>query len=259
MRAIHLKTSIALLALAAVLVARPCGEASASSHHGSEQDVAAKAVVERIKALRKAKNSTDMPAALEKLVKYHNALESKTLRHALQHVAGQILEDKKMGAARVGAAEALAKLNDAAGAYKHLKRSLPTLKTEAAGPVELAALKAVGSLAPDPAISTLVGLLAKAKDNNVAKEAAVALGAFGRSKKRVRVLEAIVDCLRRAKPSRAPGKRVGAATRARWGAIGGPMVSSLNRLTGQKIRDADEWFDLYKSMKKSPKKLFLAE
>ncbi len=255
MRAIQLTTSVAVLALAVVLVVLPCGEAGASS----EDEIAAKAVVERIKDLRKAKNSADMRVAFEQLDKYHNALESKSVRHALQHVAGQVLEDEKMGAARAEAAEALAKLDDADGAYKHLKRSLPTTKTEAAGPLELTVLRAVARLAPDKAITTLVELLAKAKDNSVAKEAAIALGAFGRSKKRVQVLEAIVESLRRAKPSRAPGKRVGAATRARWSAVGRPMVSSLNRLTGRKIRDANEWLDLYKGVKRSPKKLFLEE
>ncbi|MFV1959092.1 MAG: hypothetical protein ACC662_06725 [Planctomycetota bacterium] len=43
------------------------------------------------------------------------------------------------------------------------------------------------------------------------------------------------------------------------GAVGGPLVRSLNRMTGQRVRDARDWIDLYQANKKRPKDLFVGE
>ncbi len=247
----HLLFAVLLLAVLAQ------GGRSAVAAEQKEKEAEANTLVTKIKGLRKAKDSAAMQSALTNLVTLHNLLSSKTVRHSLQHVAGQVLTDKKMGADRIAAAEALGKLNDPAGAFKHLKPALPSKKTEAAGPVELAALKAVGASAADRAIPTLLELMSKGKDNNVSKEAVVALGAFGTSKKRVTVVVEVVDFLRLLKPQRTPGKRVGAATRERWNTLQRPLINSLNRLTGQKVRSSDGWLELYKAHKKSPKKLFV--
>ena len=41
--------------------------------------------------------------------------------------------------------------------------------------------------------------------------------------------------------------------------VGGPILGALNRLTGQKVRDPDEWIALYKDHKKKPANLFVED
>ncbi len=232
-----------------------CVEAAVADD--ADRKAETKALVNVIKEIRKQKDATALGKALERAVSLHNNLTSNTERHSLQHVVGQVLTDKNMGADRIAAAEALGKLNDPKGAFKHLKRALPTAKTEAAGPVELAALKALASVASDSSIPSLLELMRKAKDHNVAKHAISALGSFGSSKKRVTVLEEMGAFLRLVRPRRGKGTRIGAATRARWNALRSPLLSSLNRLTGQNQKSADGWIALLKDFKKTLKKLFV--
>ena len=259
MRAQLARSCSALLVLLLSICFVPLADGLADSCEGGDPEVAAKVLIKEVEDLREVRDSTKMRAALDQLVQLHNESSSKSIRGALLQAAGKVLSDKSMGADREAAVEAIGRLNDPTGAYKRLKRTLPTRKTEEAGSLELAALRAVGALAPDLAIGLLVDLMTKGKDNNVAKEAVVVLGKFGQSKKRVRILEELVDYMQRAIPRRAPGKRVGAATRDRWSAVGSALVSALNRLTGQQVASAEDWIVLYKDMKRRPKELFLKE
>ncbi len=249
-------TRLALMgALALATAVHAVAPASADEQKALEAE--AKALVATLTGHQKSKAAAAAHQPLMQLAEIHNSLSSKSARHALQHIAGKILTDEKMGAARIAAAGILARLDDPAGAYKHLKPALPGAKTEKAQPAELAALKAVGVLAPDRAIPELLELMRKGKDNAVSGAAIVALGAFGTSKERIAVLEKMVAHLRLIKPRYAPGKRVGAATRARWNAVRNPLIGSLNRLTGQDVSSADEWLELFKTHKKRPKALFI--
>mgnify|MGYP001813754465 FL=1 len=224
-----------------------------------ELEATAQGLAEQIATLRTEKDSSAMAEALRTFVRVHNELESKTLRHDLQHAVGKVLKDRRMGAARELAAEALGQIDDPKGGYNHLKRMLPSRKTEEVTPLELAVLRSVGNLRRDSAIKTLLELMAKAKDREVSKEAISALGGYGGSKRRVTILKELVTYMQRTQPHYTPGKRISQAARERWNVLRGPLLSALNRLTGQQLSSPEDWASLYRSNKRNLKVLFSDE
>jgi len=244
-----------------LLMAAASGTPTQAEEPSSETaEAEVKSLVEKVTELREAKNALAVGELLDQIVEVHNRLESESLQHDLQQITAKVLKDRKMGDTREAAARALGRLEDEPEcAYKHLKRYLPTPKTKEADTLQLAAIAAVGGLRPKAAIPKLVELMTKAKDAEVAAAAITALGGYGHVKKRTMILKEMISTMKRSRPHYTKGKRVGQATRQRWRVIGGPLIRSANLLTGQRLRDAEEWTILYDENKRRLKDLFIDE
>lgn len=214
-------------------------------------------------AWTKAGDKPRLEKALPKAEKVHNELKTNRVRAKVQKALGAIIGTESCGRVRMLAADSLGRFNDPKGAYKQLKPHLPALKETAAGPVPLRAIQATGALAPDSAISTLTQLMEKAKDANVSRHAVQALGKYGWSRSRNRVLTSMVEYLRRLRPGGTnlkKGRAGGEAARARYQMIAQTMVVALQELTGQKTLDStDKWLAAWKANKKQAAKLFTFE
>lgn len=231
--------------------------APAAAADDAAQLESAKSLVAQIAAARKAKDTTALEAQAKKAVGVHNGIENKGLRSKLQKELGSALKSKSLASAREPIIAALGMLNDPKGAYKQLKRFMPGPKTEETTDIEKATLQAVDKLAPDSALKELFDLAEKAKDHEAGALAIAALGSFGKSKKRVAILETLIKLLQRFEPPR--GQAVGVATKKRWDALAAPLILACNEITGQKIRDPAEWHDLWKANKKRPAEIFVAD
>jgi len=223
----------------------------------------AKNLLEKLAAWTDDANKAKVEKALPKLVKVHNELKTNAMRGKLQKAAGDMLRKDELGAVRMAVADTLGRLNDPKGAYKQLKPHLPAVKVTAAGPFPLRVIQAVGALAPDSAIPTLTKLMQKAKDNNVARFAIQALGKFGWSRSRTKVLTSLAEFLRRLRPGGSDlrkGRAGGQAARVRYDFLQRTLVAALLELTGQKKYDTvDKWLVAWKANKKTPAKLFAFE
>ena len=224
-----------------------------------DQLAKAKDLVAAIAAQRKAKDAAGLLESFKAAVDLHNALEDKGTRGKLQKEIGAVLKDKKMGDAHSAAVATLSMLNDPKGAYKQLKKHMPDPKDEKLSDIGNEILKAVARLAPDSALKDLYEIGEKAKDHAAGAGAITALGFYGKSKKRVEVLETLIKLTMRFKPAQSQTVNVGEATRKRWEKLAPPLMTSLNRLTGQKIRSPDEWLAMWKENKKKPANLFVDE
>lgn len=234
-----------LVAVLALLIAAPAQAADKE---------AAKKLVADLTALRKANDATGFQGELKGVVTMHNALEDKGLKSKLQKELGAALKDKKLADAHKVIVKALSELDDAKGAFKQLKKHLPNPKKEEVPEIQLDALRAVAVLAPDGALKQLLDIAEKAKHRPSAIEAINALGHYGKSKKRTMVLEELIKLVMRFMPPR--GQQVGVETQKRWEELAPPLVNALNRLTGQKIRDPNEWITMWRDNKKRPNDLF---
>ncbi len=201
----------------------------------------------------------DVERALPRLVKLHNELKSASVRGKLLKAAGRVMATASLGATRTAAATALQDVNDPKAAWKELKRFMPSVKVVAAGPFPLGVVQSVGVLAPDGALPTLLQLMGKAKDDNVARYAIQALGKYGWSKQRVRVLGALLSYLKRLRPGGTnirKGKAGGAASRGRYQFLRATLVAALDELTGRKFAEVDKWLAAYKEHKRKLDALF---
>lgn len=208
--------------------------------------------------LEEQRDKPGLSAAFAKLVKVHNELRTDAMRGRIQAALGDLVGNDDLGAVCMKAADALGRLNDPKGAYNQLRRHLPPVKLEAAGPLPLRVIQAVGALAPEAAIGSLVRLMEKAKDANVSRHAIQALGKYGWSKKRVSILKELGGFLLKLRPGVVGpgGKGGGREARDRYDFLSGTLTAALNELTGQELVGPDEWLALYKANKKTPKKLF---
>ena len=180
------------------------------------------------------------------------------MRNALVQMAGRILRDKTLGSARAEAADALGRLNDESAAYKQLSKALPSYKDRTVDALGLRVIGAIGYLAPDAGVSSLLTLAERSADPNAATHAVRALGGFGYSRHRGKILASL---LKRSK-ARAPGgtrkgdRGVDDEARRLWQALSDEIVSALNTLTGRRVADIQGWYTLQKQHKKSLEKLF---
>jgi hypothetical protein len=122
-------------------------------------------------------------------------------------------------------------------------------------------IQAVGALAPEPAVAALQRLMGKAKDANVSRYAIQALGKYGWSKQRVKVLGELLTYLKKLRPGGVAkgSKGGGQAARERYNFLRLTLVAALDELTGQKLRDPEKWLATYKDNKKQLGKLFTFE
>ncbi len=261
MRARRTTSSAALATLLALaLLATP---ASAGDPVEDARIAEAKNLLEKLDAWTSDANKAKLEAAMPKLVKVHNELKTNSMRAKLQKAAGAMLRKEELGAIRMLAADNLGRMNDPKGAYKQLKPFLPSTKVTAAGPFPLRVIQVVGTLAPEAAISSLTQLMEKAKDSNVSRFAIQALGKYGWSRNRTKVLTSLAEFLRRLRPGGSDlrkGRAGGEAARVRYQFLQQTLVAALLELTGQKAHDtADKWLAAWKANKKTPAKLFAFE
>lgn len=245
-----MRTTVTASLLAALLAAL------APALRAEEPASEVKAFVDKIEELRKAADESGLKGELKKAVDLHNGLTDPAAKSAVQDAIGKVLKDKKSGDARIAATVSLAALNDHKGAWKHLKAVLPDKKLEAAEPIDLAVLDAVGKVADEGAIPPLLELAESAKDKAIARDAAQALAGFtGAGKKRVVILEGLMSIAVKIKPS-AGTKGVSQEAQARWSDVGNAIGKTFNVLTGRNIATWEEIEVLWKDNKKTPAKLF---
>jgi len=224
----------------------------------AEDKETALALATELTTTHKAKKYADLPDIVARVPEVYKAVEDKAARKSLLTALASVAKDKKAGDARLAVVTAVAALGDAKGGWKAISRLMPDPKVEEATPLDLAVVKAAGDLAPSRATKPLIELVQKAKDNMLAREAALALGGYGTDKRgRVKILEELISLGQRTRPGRSTSKNVSPVARERWSKVGPGIVLGLNRLTGQKIKDFEEWELLYKDNKKRPKNLFL--
>jgi hypothetical protein len=236
----------------------PAGEALAADPAEEARIAEAENLIGVLERFAEATDKQGLAGALPRIVKSHNELKTDSVRRKLQAALGGVLGGDALGAVRMKAADALGRLNDPPGAWKHLRRHLPSVREKACGPFPLRVIQAVGALAPDAAITSLERLMEDAKDANVSRYAIQALGKYGWSKKRVRVLEDVARYLQKLRPGGGGGGRTGrgASSRQRYDFLRATITAALNELTGQELVSADAWIELYEANKKTPKKLF---
>jgi hypothetical protein len=221
----------------------------------------AKSFLETFEGFHAAGDRKKLDVALVKIVKIHNELQTDSVRAKLQKAAGALLDDEALGATRMKAADALGRFNDPAGVWKQLRPHLPSVKEEACGPFPLRVVQAVGAVAPDAAVAALTKLMEKAKDPNVSRYAIQALGKYGWSKRRAKILGTLVAHTSKLRPGGTKGKARGSGEAARqlYAFLRETLVAAMNEITGRKVETPEQWLALYKEHKKKIEKLFLIE
>ncbi|MDA1196188.1 MAG: hypothetical protein O2894_13540 [Planctomycetota bacterium] len=215
----------------------------------------AKQLVVDMAAARKAKDASALETQIGQVAALHNGIEDKGVRGKLLKELGSLVGAKGFESLDAPAIEALAQLDDAKGAYKFLKKSLPGAKDkEPMSDLGRAALGAVAKLAPEDAIDDMLELAEKSRDYDAAALAIAALGQFKASKKRVMILEELVKLTGRFMPP--SGQQAGEETMNRWKALGEPLVVACNTITGRRETTPDAWLTLWKDNKKKPDVLF---
>ena len=218
----------------------------------------AKALLAALSAARKDKERVGLADAVERVPAAFAATADAGTRKKLLAELGKVLKDKKAIGARTAAAKALGQVEDKAAAWKVLSKALPKPKAKDVAQHETAAIRAAAALAQDAAIPPLVQLMQKGKSRIAAREAIIALGGYGSSKKRASVLEALLETTSRlhaAAQSAAQNPKGGSGGRA-WEELGPSLIASLNSLTGQKHATADAWMAAAKEHKKKLDGLF---
>ena len=212
----------------------------------------------KLNALAEAKDNLALAPALKHLVKLHNASRSKKERTALVKAAGAVLRNKDLGSARCEAADALGRLNDDKAAFQQLSKALPSVKDRTVDALGLRVVGAIGYLAPDAGVNPLLHIAEKAADPNAAIHAVRALGGFGYSKHRARILTTLLKRSKARAPGQSrPGDRgANPELRRMWQQLSGEIVTALNVLTGRKVPDIEGWYALHKEHKKKVEKLF---
>ena len=210
-----------------------------------------------IETARKAKDDGGTQTAVKKVPAAYKLAE-KGDRGKLVGALGKVLKDKKLSDARHEAVDALVALQDPKPAWKQLSKVMPNpKKTEEADELQLAVVKAAGALAQKGAVKPLIEMASKAKDPNLAAEAAGALGGYREDEKgRVKIFEELMSIALKTRPGQSTTKNVSAAAQERWQKVGPRIVESFIRLTGRKETSFDNWEQLYKDNKKRLKDLF---
>lgn len=222
----------------------------------------AESFLETLEGLQAQQDRPKLDAALVRVVKIHNELRTDAVRARLQRAVGELLGDEALGATRMKAADALGRFNDPTGVWKVLRSHLPSVKEKACGPLPLRVVQAVGSVAPDAAIPQLTKLMEKAEDANVSRYAIQALGKYGWSRRRAKVLASLASFLQRLRPGGVDprkGRGGGEEARQRYEFLRATLVAAMNEITGQKIEGPDPWLEAVKANKRSLEKLFLIE
>ena len=222
-----------------------------------DEPTPAQALAERLQSMIAGKDRAGLTKTLPQLVTVHNACRSKNDRALLLKTAAQVLAHDGLGSARGVAADCLGRLNDEAGALRPLARHLPSTKDETVSALSLRVIAAMGYLAPDAGVAPLLNLVHKSADPNAATHAVRALGGFGYSKHRQKILLALLKRSKASAPGQSKSKKGVNSDAARmWRALNGEITSALNQLTGRRLPDIEAWHKLHKAHKKKLSKLF---
>lgn len=248
----HRYISVLLLAWAVT----PCLALLAAPAHAEADE--AKSLLAAIAAARKDKERAGLTQAVERVPPVFAATDDAGTRKKLLAALGKVLKDKKAIGARSAAAKALGEVDDKAAAWKVLSKAIPKPKAKDVAAHETEAIRAAAALSQDAAIAPLLQLMQKGKSRIAAREAIIALGTYGRSKKRTSVLEALLETTSRldaAAQAAAKNPKGGSGGRA-WEELGPSLIASLNSLTGQTHVTADAWMAAAKEHKKKLDGLF---
>ncbi len=248
---IHRPLCLAMIAMATLAIVF-------GTHGSAAADDAVKALLAEIATAKKDKERTGLADAVAKVPAAYAATEDAGARKALLGAVGKVLKDKKAMAAQTAAAKALGEVGDKAAAWKVLSKAMPKAKAKEVEGYQMEAIKSAGVLAQDGAIAPLIQLVQKSKSTFAAKEAAIALGEYGNSKKRAVVLAALLDTtgkLFAAAQSAAQNPKGGSGGEP-WKALGPSLIASLNKLTGQQHATAEAWLAAAKEHKKKLDALF---
>ena len=219
----------------------------------------AKALLAEIEAAKAAKDDAKWVEGLKRVATLYSDADDAD-KKALAQAGGQALKAKSDEVKTAGL-DALVATKDGEAAWKAgLKGELPDAKAESAKPFSIKVLEALPQLHPESAVPTLIGLLHDAKDPVVSARAATALGAYERSKQRLKILDELIKAIRHSMPSGGgrSGKAAGAAT-PRWTELAPAAGGALNTLTGQEVANITDWLKLYDENKKKPALLFKNE
>ncbi len=256
MRRSLLVSGLAVLAFTLTVPAR------AGDDEAKQKKEEALQLVDQLDALRKDKKTSEITEAIAKVPPMYKdeGLEDKGARGKLMGALGDIVKDDRLGAARNAAVEALVAMDDPKAAWKEIHRELPDRDVEEATEFQLLVVKATGELAPSRAVKDLLELVEKAKDGQISKEAALALGGYSLdTRNRVKILDELVSLGRRFRPGYSADKGVSQSAQERWALVGPGIVGGLNRLTNRQIKTFEEWELLYDDNKKHLKDLFRDE
>ena len=219
---------------------------------------------EALKALKAARAKKDAVLVTElvgKLVDLHNGTQDKSVKTPIQGALGGLLKNKKLDGVRSAAARALGRLDDAEGAFKHLKKVFPSANSKASDGISLAALEATGTLKPPAAIELTLKLIAKGKDTEILKVAAANIGGYVGVKEQVKIARVLCDALVRYRKEFDKGAKAKKPTeqrlkQERWITVAPAIRTSLNLLTGSERTSADEWLSAYEEANRKPEAWF---
>jgi hypothetical protein len=216
-----------------------------------------KAVIAEIDAAEKAKDEQAIATATKRVSPLYKSTQDAGLRTSLAKALGGVVKNAKVGVfARRAALGALVETEDGPTAWKALSGAFPGHDSEDPDKFDVDVVKAVGQLHPDGAIDVLLESFQKSKMAYLAAESVRALGNYGKSKQRERILLEIVKIGKNMVPSRGKTAAASPETVARWGEVSGGIGQALDGLTGQKVGDPIEWFKRVDEAKKNLKSLF---
>lgn len=217
-----------------------------------------KALLEKLTELRKAEEVDGLAKAVAEVPEVYKASEDKSLKGKLRDELGKVLKDDDLGAARRAALGALLALEAPKDAWKEIKRVMPDRKLEEATELDVAIVRAAGTLAQSRAVKPLLELAFKAKDASIAAAACEALGCYKEDTRgRVKILEELISCGVRTRPGQTTEVAASEESRKRWATVAPGIIKGLNDLTGRSISSFEDWEVLYKEHKKRPKELFV--
>jgi hypothetical protein len=276
MRAIG-RTLAAVVALSSPVASAEDAAPPAAATSVDEATAKVVALEESVKRHKEEKATQALMSDVGQVLKAHKECTDAKLRSRLLAALGTILKATKEDDLERAAIVAFGDTGDTE-AWKYVKSYVQQPNPKETPPLLLDAIAAAGKTKAEGAVDPLLTLVQKSKTNKVAIAALNALGSYGDSKRyRVKVLEGVLDTVRKSVPGRSSGlaaggggsggigeadesmgtaSDAGAETQNRWNALSPVMVETLNRLTGQRATTAKEWFDLYDSHKRDPNALF---
>jgi hypothetical protein len=247
-----------LLALPALVAAFAVAAPAAVRAEDAPADAAAqaKALLAEIDAAESAKDDGALTGLAKKVPPLYKQVQDNAVKGSLMKALGSIVRSTKFPGARKAALEAVVETEDGKEAWKAIQAGYPADDVEDAERFNVEFVKAVGALHPDAAIDRLLETYKKAKQLDLAAEAALALGNYKTSKRREYIVIEVVKIGKNLVPSKSTSKNVSPETQARWSQVSPAIGKCLDNLTGEKVGDPLEWFKRVDEAKKNIKSLF---
>ena len=203
-----------------------------------------------------AKDESNANAAIKKLPGLYKGTADKAVQASIAGKLGKAVKQKAVPGVRKNALDALVETDDGPTAWSGLKGAYPDNDVEDAERFNVEIVKAIGALHPEGAVDQLLETFRKAKQTDLAGQAALALGNYHKSKRRVEILEELIKTGKLLKPGQSTTKSISPEAQAKWTALSAPLGKALDTLTGQTIGDPIDWFKKYDESKKNVKALF---